>query len=79
MHGLDPIDRDALETLAVGEPLGPDVLLDRFPLEVWERLQTRGLIDVTTDGRRTVMRLAHPLYGEVAADCLLYTSPSPRD
>jgi DNA-binding CsgD family transcriptional regulator len=65
MHGLDPIDRDALETLAVGEPLGPDVLLGRFPLDVWERLQARGLIDVTTDGRRTVMRLAHPLYGEV--------------
>jgi DNA-binding CsgD family transcriptional regulator len=65
MHGLRPADREALEVLAVGEPLGPDVLLDRFGIDVWERLQARGLIDVTTDARRTVMRLAHPLYGEV--------------
>jgi len=65
MHGLDPADRDALEVLAIGEPLGPDVVRDRFGADVWERLQARGLIDMATDGTRTTMRLAHPLYGEV--------------
>ncbi len=57
----DP-ERDILDLLAYGEPLGVDVL---GPPDVVERLETRQLVTVRADGRRLQARLAHPLYAEV--------------
>ncbi|GAA0444283.1 LuxR family transcriptional regulator [Acrocarpospora corrugata] len=54
-------ERDTVELLAYGEPLGLDS-------PVLERLETRQLITVQPDGRRLQVRLAHPLYGEVIRD-----------
>ncbi|WP_155358089.1 helix-turn-helix transcriptional regulator [Acrocarpospora macrocephala] len=51
-------EREIVELLAYGEPLGLDS-------PVLERLETRQLITVQPDGRRLQVRLAHPLYGEV--------------
>ena len=65
LDGLGPAGRATLELAACGEP---------FPLAVLERLAARdaieaaeraGLLAVEQSGRRTWVRLAHPLYGEV--------------
>ncbi|GIH28422.1 putative regulatory protein, LuxR [Acrocarpospora phusangensis] len=51
-------ERDTLELLAYGEPLGLDS-------PVLEQLEARQLITAQQDGKRLQVRLAHPLYGEV--------------
>ncbi|WP_147431928.1 LuxR C-terminal-related transcriptional regulator [Motilibacter peucedani] len=66
--------RRALELLAVAEPVSLDDLLAASarpgsdPLEVMqclEALERAGTVRSFLDGRRTTVRLAHPLYGEV--------------
>ncbi len=68
LAGLARRERTILEVLAVGEPLGPD-LLRAAGLDVSDtvlsRLEDRGLLTVRLDGKRRVVRLAHPLHGEV--------------
>ncbi|MEA2221481.1 MAG: hypothetical protein QOJ35_4107 [Solirubrobacteraceae bacterium] len=62
---VEDATRDALAVVALGEPLGAEVLErvdDAFDLE---DLVRRGLVVVERDGRRLAVRLAHPLYGEV--------------
>ncbi|MDP9799682.1 DNA-binding CsgD family transcriptional regulator [Catenuloplanes nepalensis] len=62
---LSPDVRTAVELVALGEPLGLDLLTKIIrPAEV-EIAEERGLIRVTSDDRRHNVRLAHPLYGEV--------------
>jgi DNA-binding CsgD family transcriptional regulator len=65
LAGLAPDDREALEVLSIGEPVGA-ALFARFcrgmPVVALER---RGLIRVEQDGRRLDVRLGHPLYGDV--------------
>ncbi|SMD27151.1 LuxR C-terminal-related transcriptional regulator [Kibdelosporangium aridum] len=62
---LDDEERHALEVAAFGEPLGVDIAAKLAGLELAERLEDKGLIVVGPDRRRTNVRLAHPLYGEV--------------
>ena len=58
--------RDALEVLAVGEPLSVDVMERISGVETIEALDRAGLLDVRSDqGGNMVLRLAHPLYGDV--------------
>ncbi len=62
---LDEHERDLLELVAYGEPLGHaelDALADPALAEALER---RGLLTSEMAGRRLVVRLAHPLYGDV--------------
>ncbi|WP_158226775.1 LuxR C-terminal-related transcriptional regulator [Amycolatopsis vastitatis] len=59
---VDREQRDVLELLALAEPVGP-AFLGGDPA-VLETLERRGLVTVTMEGRRCVVRLAHPLYGE---------------
>ncbi|WP_165960568.1 LuxR C-terminal-related transcriptional regulator [Actinocrispum wychmicini] len=59
---VDQAQRDTLELLALAEPVGPAFLGD--DPAVLETLEQRGLVTVTMEGRRCVVRLAHPLYGE---------------
>ena len=56
-----------LEILAVGEPLGADLLRAVTSPEVPTELEDRGLIRVEPSGRRRNVRLAHPLYAERVA------------
>ncbi len=63
LAGLSATDRDVLEELALGEPLGPG-LLDPAGAQPLESLERRGWVSVLQDGRRTLVRLAHPLYAE---------------
>ncbi|WBB70664.1 LuxR family transcriptional regulator [Micromonospora sp. WMMD812] len=62
---LTPGVRSVVELVAFGEPLGLHLLnqaMDRADVETAEE---RGLISVIQHDRRTNVRLAHPLYGEV--------------
>jgi len=62
---LPEAQRDVLEVLAYGEPLGVPLLATLTDAVSVEQVEARGLIEVYADGRRLQARLAHPLYGEV--------------
>ncbi|MEV0194850.1 LuxR C-terminal-related transcriptional regulator [Nonomuraea sp. NPDC050691] len=65
---LEPDERETLELVAFGEPLGAGLVAGLTSAEVVERLEDRGLVATETDGRREHLRLGHPLYGEVIRD-----------
>jgi DNA-binding CsgD family transcriptional regulator len=58
-------ERRALEFVALGEPLGLRELTAVSDESVLEALESRGLLAVVGSDRRTEVRLAHPLHGEV--------------
>ncbi|MCO6008603.1 LuxR C-terminal-related transcriptional regulator [Actinoallomurus purpureus] len=58
-------ERRALEFVALGEPLGADILIRLTDAVAVERCEARQLITTFRDGRRLQIRPAHPLYGEV--------------
>ena len=62
---LDQTARGALELLSLCQPVGLGQLEARFGLATLESLEAGGLITVSIDGRRTAVRLAHPIHGEV--------------
>jgi DNA-binding CsgD family transcriptional regulator len=57
--------RRALRLLALGEPLGVEILQRTNPQTDLKRLEDRGLVQVERSGRRLDARLGHPLYAEV--------------
>ncbi len=65
LHWLDPAGRDALAVVALGEPIGLGLLERLTDASALVDLERGGWITVTEEGRRTDVRLAHPLYGEV--------------
>ncbi len=69
LTGLEPDELSALEYVAFGEPLGFDMLAGLCDGDgdgdVIERLERHGLVVLHNDGRRSELRLAHPMYGEV--------------
>ena len=60
-----PAVRAVLELVAFGEPIGLPLLVQATDLADVEIAEERQLIRVVVDDRRTTVRLAHPLYGEV--------------
>jgi DNA-binding CsgD family transcriptional regulator len=66
LDGLGPRRLELLAAVALAEPLG-EALLDGAgdPADV-DALRARGLISVEAGAGGRVLRLAHPLYGEVA-------------
>jgi DNA-binding CsgD family transcriptional regulator len=65
MTALSPIDRSALQLLALGEPLELPLFRQLKPGLAVEWLEQRGMIKVELDGRRMITRLEHPLYADV--------------
>ncbi|MDT5043792.1 MAG: hypothetical protein QOE51_4777 [Actinoplanes sp.] len=65
ISGLDPGVREVVELVALGEPIGLDLLLRTATPADTEAAEERGLIRVTGDGRRREVRLTHPFYGAV--------------
>jgi DNA-binding CsgD family transcriptional regulator len=64
LAGVAPEGRAVLELLAVCERFGLHDL-ERVYGDLLEGLERDGLIAVAVDGRRTYVRLSHPLYGDV--------------
>lgn len=62
---LTPGVRTVVELTALGEPIGARLLAQATSEADLEAAEERGLIRVICDDRRTDVRLAHPLYGEV--------------
>ncbi|MCO6008494.1 hypothetical protein NE236_26305 [Actinoallomurus purpureus] len=54
-----------LEYLSLGEPVGLATLIALTSAEACEAVEEAQLASVLRDGRRTQIRLAHPIYGEV--------------
>jgi DNA-binding CsgD family transcriptional regulator len=65
LAGLPDGARDALELVALGEPIGLGLLEQVVEPAGVETLDRRGLISVTPNQNRLEVRLAHPLHGEV--------------
>jgi DNA-binding CsgD family transcriptional regulator/tetratricopeptide (TPR) repeat protein len=62
---LEPVERDLLERLALGEPLEVGLLGDMVSTGTFDSLERRGLVAIDKDKRQQMVRLAHPLHGEV--------------
>jgi DNA-binding CsgD family transcriptional regulator/tetratricopeptide (TPR) repeat protein len=63
--GLGEAHRAALLHIAFAEPCGPGELASTADAEVLADLDAAELITCETDGKRLVLRLGHPLFGEV--------------
>ncbi|MFC5753969.1 AAA family ATPase [Actinomadura rugatobispora] len=59
-------EREVLEYVALGEPIGAATLAELTSEDAVERAETRSLVASSATGRRLEVRTAHPLYGEVA-------------
>jgi DNA-binding CsgD family transcriptional regulator len=57
--------RAVLELVAFGEPIGLPLLASAVDQDAVEIAEERQLVRVVREDRRTTVRLAHPLYGEV--------------
>jgi ATP/maltotriose-dependent transcriptional regulator MalT len=65
LKGLAEADRQCVLALAIGEPLGLDLVRHvAGPADV-DELARRGLVRIEEQHRRLDVRLGHPLYGEV--------------
>ncbi len=62
---LEPDELAALEMLAVAGVASLDLVASLTSAPSVERLEQRALVSVEQSGRRTEVRLAHPLYAEV--------------
>jgi DNA-binding CsgD family transcriptional regulator len=65
LAGLPPETVTVIETLAVGESLGLATLEAVTSPDGVEDAEAQGLVWIEQDGRRTLARLSHPVYGEV--------------
>ena len=70
LSGLAPGTVAVIELLAAGEPLGMPVLEKITNVAGLEDAEAQGFVQVYQDGRRTVARLAHPVYGEALRQSL---------
>ena len=65
LSDIAPSATEALDYLAVWEPIGLSTLEDIVGPEQLEILDRTGLLTISTDRRRQRVRLAHPLFGEI--------------
>ena len=63
--GLDKLELEALELVALSDPVDLALLERLVPLEAIEQLEARGLLDAPVGEAGPELRLNHPLYGEV--------------
>jgi DNA-binding CsgD family transcriptional regulator/tetratricopeptide (TPR) repeat protein len=62
---LTPGERNGLEMVAAGEPLGASLAAELVDPAVIEALERRGLVTVEQSERRADLRLAQPIYADV--------------
>jgi len=70
LAGLAPDTVAVIELLAAGEPLGLSILEKITDPASVEDAEAQGFVHVQQDGRRTVARLTHPVYGEALRQSL---------
>lgn len=63
--GLEAATRAALETIAIAEPLTPEVAESLGIGAQLADLERHGLIAIETNGEHATLRLSHPLFGQV--------------
>src|SRR5207244_818151 len=76
LAALPEDQRRALDLVALGEPLEWPMLCGLATEAVAERLLSNGLIVVASEREQSVVRLSHPLVGDVARETL--TEPARR-
>jgi DNA-binding CsgD family transcriptional regulator len=62
---LEAAERDVLELLAFAGPIGPELLGQLVSPEAVEAVEAQRLCWAEPQGRRLLLHLAHPIYGEV--------------
>lgn len=62
LRGLSEPARELLELLVLAGELGVADVEARYPAQLLERLEERGLIAIRADGQRLRLSVAHPLY-----------------
>ena len=65
LEGLTPEERELMEVVAFGEPLGAAELNWLSSEAVAEGLERKALLRTSSDRTRLSVRLGHPIYGEV--------------
>jgi DNA-binding CsgD family transcriptional regulator len=70
LEGLNAAERELLEVVAFGEPLGTTELAEIGDLEAAEALERKGLLKCAQEGSRLLVRLGHPIYGDVLRQCV---------
>jgi len=65
LRGLSEKENEALELVALGDPLELALLSRLVPIEAVEHLEARGLLDAPVGESGPELRLNHPLYGEI--------------
>jgi DNA-binding CsgD family transcriptional regulator len=65
LTGLTTQEREALELVALGEPVHLTMLERLVPLAALEQLERHGLLDVLDSRAGPELRLNHPFYGDV--------------
>ena len=70
LGGLEPTQRQALELIALGEPVPVAVLEACVGLTALAALEESGLIRVSETRNRADVTLVHPLHGEVLRDAM---------
>lgn len=66
LDALDAPARDVVEVVSLGEPVSFESLVREVGLDALARAEVSGLVEAVTDGLRRDVRLAHPLFGDVA-------------
>lgn len=65
MGGLPPELAEVIDLLAVGEPIALSILRRLADTDALERAEQRRLVTIDVEAHDPLVRLAHPLYGEV--------------
>ena len=65
LRSLDPVEREAVELVAVAEPIPVTILESVADSQAIISAERRGLLATRTEGKRSLVGLAHPLYGEL--------------
>jgi DNA-binding CsgD family transcriptional regulator len=64
LAGLRPDELEVVDFLAIGEPIGIEVLRALTSAPAIEAVEVNGLLDVRAEGDRVQVRLVHPLHGD---------------
>jgi DNA-binding CsgD family transcriptional regulator len=65
LGGLNEVEREAVEIVALSEPIDLSLLSALVPAPVPEDLEQRHILEAEDGAHGIELRLAHPLYGEV--------------